>query len=155
MANNYNRRSTEKASVQQAGIPFVLENTVSIVVATTADTIEVLTIPKGTYIVNVYMTILTQSNAATSHAIDVGDEDDPNGWDNAVDVKGGGVNSVTQGAAGTDAYVPTGKGVFPLHAKYYSASKKIILTNAIVGVPTQGSVKIQALCVRVPLLQSY
>ena len=151
----YNRLSTEKTAAYDAGDAYVLENTVSIVVATTADTIRALTIPAGTAVVNVYMTIVTQSDAATSHAIDVGDAIDPNGWDNAVNVKGGAVDSVTVGVAGTDAYCPTGKAVFPLHAKVYSSAAEIILTNAINGVPTVGSVKIQALCVGYPLLESY
>lgn len=154
MAATYDRTSTQQNSVFEGGIPFVIENTVSIVVATTADVIQALKIPAGTYIGNVFMTIVTQSDAATSHAIDVGDGTDPNGWDNAVDVKGGAVGSITSGAAGTDAYVPTGKGTFPHFAKYYAAEDTIDLTNAIVGVPTVGSVKVQALCYK-PLIGTY
>jgi len=148
------RTATQKASVWDAACAFVLENTVSTVVATTGDVIKVLDIPKGYYVGLVFMTIVTAADGGTSQTGDLGDATDPNGWDNAVNLKAvSGTRTVS--AAGTDAYVPTGKGVFPLDAKAYASGGQINLTVALGGtVPTVGSVKVQALCYK-PLLGSY
>ena len=148
------RTATQKASVFDAGAAFVLENTVSTVVATTGDIIKVLDIPKGYFVGLVFMTIVTAADGGTSQTGDLGDPTTHDGWDANVNLKAT-AGTRTVSAAGTDAYVPAGKGVFPLDAKAYPNGGVINLTVALGGtVPTVGSVKVQALCYK-PLLGSY
>jgi hypothetical protein len=148
------RSATQKASVFDAGSAFVLENTVSTVVATTADVVKVLDIPKGYFVALVYATIVTAADGGTSQVGDIGDPGGANSWDNDINLKAA-QGTRTVSLAGTDAYVPAGKGVFPLDAKAYPTGGVINLTVILGGtVPTVGSVKIQALCFK-PLLSSY
>lgn len=148
------RTATQKQSVWDAGLPFVIENTVSTVVATSLDVVKALKIPAGVYVGNVFVTVVTAADGAVSQTADVGDAGAANGWDNDIDLKAV-TGTRTAGAAGTDAYVPTGKGVFPLDAKAFPSGGEVNLTITLGGAaPTVGSVKVQALCYK-PLLGSY
>lgn len=148
------RSATQKASVWDGGKAFVLENTVSTVVATSGDIVKVLDIPKGYFVALVFATIVTSADGGTSQVGDLGDPTGANSWDNDINLKAA-PGTRTVSLAGTDAYVPAGKGVFPLDAKAYPNGGVINLTVVLGGtVPTVGSVKVQALCYK-PLLGSY
>jgi len=118
---------------------FVLSNTVDISGAGNADIYQALPVGTGTVVLNVFTKIITANDAATSSAADVGDGTDPNGYDNAVDMKAT-AGTLAKGVGGTDAYI-TNDGTL------YTSGDTIDLTFAVTGTNTAGSVKVMALCV--------
>lgn len=118
---------------------FLMKNTVDISVAANADVYQVLNVGSDVVVLNVFTEIITANNAATSSAVDVGDGDDPNGFDNAVNMKAT-AGTVTKGVGGTDAYVTA-------DGRLYTAADTIDLTFAVTGTNTIGSVKVTALCI--------
>jgi hypothetical protein len=88
--------------------PFLAKQRVDFNVTPTAasDTIQVIKIPAGTYLVNVFVKVITAEGIALT--AEVGDGADPNGWDASTDLNAA-VGTVTQGISGTDAYALTGK----------------------------------------------
>jgi|OpeIllAssembly_1097287.scaffolds.fasta_scaffold38823_4 hypothetical protein len=150
---SYDRSSTQKASVWDGGQPILLSNSGISTVVTDGDVIRALTIPKGYYVGNVFVDIEVQSDDAVGITALVGDTTDPNGWDDAIDLAAV-AGTRTQGAAGTDAYVPTGAVGFPGDAKAYPNGGAVDLTVTVGGSPTVGSIKVSALCYK-PLLASY
>jgi hypothetical protein len=149
---SYDRSSTQKASVWDAGQPVLLSNTISTVVATGAN-LRALTIPKGWFVGNVFVDIVVASDDAVSITAVVGDVTDPNGWDNDIDLAAV-AGTRTQGEAGTDAYMPTGSVGFPGDAKAYPNGGGVDLTVTVGGTPAVGSIKVSALCYK-PVLASY
>lgn len=116
---------------------FVLKNTVDISEAANGDVYQVLKVGTGTVVMNVFTEIVEANDAATSSAADVGDGSDPNGYDNAIDMKAV-AGTFTKGTS-TDAYV-TG------HGKLYTGADTIDLTFAVTGTNSTGIVKVKALC---------
>lgn len=120
---------------------FVMNNVVDISAALDADVYQVLPVIKGVHVLNVSTKVVTPNNAGTSSAIDVGDGTDPNGFDNAVDMKATAA-TLSIGVGGTDAYITTG-------GKLYTATDTIDLVFAVTGTNTAGEVEVRALCVQV------
>lgn len=118
---------------------FLMKNTVDISTAANADVYQVMNVSSGVVVLNVFTNIVTANNAATSSAVDVGDGADPNGYDNAVDMKAT-AGTLTKGIGGTDAYVTA-------DGKLYTAADTIDLTFAVTGTNTTGSVIVTALCI--------
>jgi hypothetical protein len=150
---SYDRSSTQKASVWDAGQPVLLSNTGLSTVVTSGDIIRALTIPKGWFVGNVFVDIVVASDDAVAITAVVGDVADPNGWDNDIDLAAV-AGTRTQGAASTDAYLPTGSVGFPGDAKAYPNGGYVDLLVTVGGAPTVGSIKVSALCYK-PVLLSY
>lgn len=118
---------------------FLMKNTVDISTAANADVYEVLKVGSGVIVLNVMTKIVTPNNAATSSAVDVGDDADPNGYDNAVSMKAA-AGTLTKGIGGTDAYITT-------DGRLYSTADTIDFTFAVTGTNSAGSVIVTALCI--------
>jgi hypothetical protein len=71
-----------------------------------SDTVQAIKVPAGTYIVNVFVKVITAEGIALTAT--VGDGAGVNSWDNSADLNAV-AGTVTQGVSGTDAYALTGK----------------------------------------------
>lgn len=153
MVASYDRSATQKASVWDGGQPILLSNSGISTVVADGTVIRALAIPKGWYVGNVFVDIEVASDDAVGITAVVGDETDPNGWDNDIDLAAV-AGTRTQGAAGTDPYVPTGSVGFPGDAKAFPLGGFVDLTVTVGGTPAVGSIKVSALCYK-PILSSY
>lgn len=117
---------------------FYLTRTITILAATTAGDIwQALNIPAGTLVKNVKCIIVT-AGVGTTFNFDIGDGDDDNGWDDAIDAKGT-ADTVTASLEATDAYGP---------GKYYATADTIDVKTAVATSVTGAAViKIVAECV--------
>jgi len=125
-----------------AGRLFVLENTVDIddLVANSAfvsaDVIQAIPVSDGMRVMGTELEMVTPSDDGTGVTADIGDGDDPNGFDAAVDLKGV-AGTITATAIGTDAYGASGK--------RYAAADTIDVIPTYQGSPTvYGKFKIRA-----------
>lgn len=87
---------------------FVLKNTLDFdtTPVAAADVVQALQIPAGTYVLNVFVEVITAEGAACTAT--VGDDAGANSWDAATDLNAV-AGTVTAGISGTDAYALTGK----------------------------------------------
>ena len=74
--------------------------------ALAGDVVQCLNIPKGAYVLNVMVTVLTAEGATCTAT--VGDADGANSWDASTNLNAT-AGTVTAGVSGTDAYALTGK----------------------------------------------
>lgn len=74
--------------------------------AAASDVMQAIKVPAGTYILNVFVKVITPEGGTLTAT--VGDGDGANSWDASVDLNAT-AGTVTQGVSGTDAYALTGK----------------------------------------------
>ena len=138
-----NAVSDYKACVpfKDAGAFFVIKRTIDLdnITHNSGDVLQVLPVPAGIRCVGVECEIVTPSDAATSSAIDIGDGDDADGYDAAVDLKAS-AGSITVTGSG-DAYF------FP--GKRYTADDTIDITPTYSGATTtKGKIILRAFCIK-------
>jgi hypothetical protein len=96
-----------------------------------SDVVQVLSIPKGAFVRNVFVRVITAEGSTCTAK--VGDGSDDDGFDASVDLNAA-ANTLTAGIAGTDAYVINNIG------KLYTSADTIDLTlghttaNAVIEV---------------------
>jgi len=130
---------TAEVPFKGAGAAFILENTIDLdaLNVSSGDTVQALPVKEGMRIPIVETEIVTPSDAATSATADIGDGDDADGFDAAVDLKAS-AGTIVCTAIGTDAYGASGK--------RYTGSDTIDITVTYSGAVTvKGKVKIRAL----------
>jgi hypothetical protein len=71
-----------------------------------SDTVQAIKVPAGTYVLNVFVKVVTPEGGALTAT--VGDGSGVNSWDASTDLNAT-AGTVTQGISGTDAYALTGK----------------------------------------------
>lgn len=101
------------------------------------DVLQMLTIPAGMYVQNVFIKIVTASAAAALTAT-VGDGTDVDGWDAAVDFEGA-AKTITYGIGGTDAFATT-------NGKVYAAADTIDAVLTVTTVTAWGVFDVVAMC---------
>jgi hypothetical protein len=101
------------------------------------DVVQCLSFPANLVIYNVYVTI-KEASAATTLTATVGDDDDPNGWDAAVDLEGA-AGTITRGEVGTDAYAVAGGTLF-------TTANTVDLVLTVDTVTSLGSINVVAEC---------
>ena len=100
------------------------------------DVLQMLTVPAGMHVQNVFIKIVTAS-AGTTLSATIGDTD-VDGWDAAVDFKAA-AKTITYGIGGTDAHATT-------NGKVYAAADTIDAVLTVDTVTTWGVFDVVAMC---------
>ena len=126
ISNSIDLQAAQDANTAAGGGTFV-----------SSDIIQCLDIPANMFVLNVFSKIKTASVATTLTA-EVGDGDDPNGWDASIDLEGA-AGTVGYAIGGTDAYSTT-------NGRLYSAADTIDLVLTVSAITSLGAVDLVALC---------
>jgi len=138
---------TDWATVARASIPvdalnkvYVLSNRIDFSEVNTAasDVVQALTIPAGTMVIDVMTKLITAEGGVLT--AEVGDGDDPNGWDASVDLNTT-VGTLTKSVEGTDARKAANATGY-----YYSAADTIDLTMSA-NAADAAVIDVFALCI--------